>query len=90
MDRRRFVKSLSAAATVASVSSLARTASAQSGGNIRIGLLAPLTGVLAAGGKELVEGFELFWKQSGTTVAGRRIEIIISPDLNELFELISN
>ena len=80
MDRRRFVKSLSAAATVASVSSLARTASAQSGGNIRIGLLAPLTGVLAAGGKELVEGFELFWKQSGTTVAGRRIEIIIEDD----------
>ncbi|MFN4960554.1 MAG: ABC transporter substrate-binding protein, partial [Burkholderiales bacterium] len=80
MDRRRFVKSLSAAATVASVSSFARTASAQSGGNIRLGLLAPLTGVLAAGGKELVEGFELFWKQSGTTVAGRRIEIIIEDD----------
>jgi branched-chain amino acid transport system substrate-binding protein len=80
MDRRSFVKTIGAAATAVSAGSLARTASAQSSGPIRIGLLAPLTGVLAAGGKELVEGFELFWKQNGTTVAGRQIEIIVEDD----------
>jgi branched-chain amino acid transport system substrate-binding protein len=52
MDRRNFIKTVGAAATVSTVvtgpwisSAMAQT------GPIRIGLIAPLTGVLAAGGK---------------------------------------
>ena len=47
---------------------------------IRIGLLTPLTGVVAAGGKEMAEDFTLFWNQVGNEVAGRKVEIIIEDD----------
>jgi branched-chain amino acid transport system substrate-binding protein len=47
---------------------------------IRIGLMAPLTGVVAAGGKEMVEDFTLFWKLQNNTVAGRPVEIITEDD----------
>lgn len=79
MNRRNFVKGVGMAATAASVGPWVQTARAQTG-PIRIGLLSPLTGVLAAGGKELVEGFELYWKQKGTTIAGRPVEVIIEDD----------
>ena len=47
---------------------------------IKIGLMAPLTGVLAAGGKELVEGFDLWWERNGKEIAGRKIEITVEDD----------
>ncbi|MCC7347229.1 MAG: ABC transporter substrate-binding protein [Variibacter sp.] len=56
-----------------------RLASAQSG-PIRIGLMAPLTGVVAAGGRECVDGFNLFWDQVGKTVAGRELDISLEDD----------
>ena len=34
-------------------------------GPIRVGLMAPLTGVVAAGGRECVDGFNLYWDQAG-------------------------
>ena len=34
-------------------------------GPIKIGLLTPLTGVVASGGKEIAEGFNLYWDQVG-------------------------
>jgi branched-chain amino acid transport system substrate-binding protein len=81
MDRRNFIKTVGAAATVSTVVTgpWISNAMAQTG-PIRIGLIAPLTGVLAAGGKELVEGFELYWKQNGLTIAGRPVEIVIEDD----------
>ncbi len=75
MDRRRFIQS-STALTLAG----AAGASHAQQEPIRIGLLAPLTGVLAAGGKELVEGFELFFKQSGNKLGGRMVEITVEDD----------
>jgi branched-chain amino acid transport system substrate-binding protein len=47
---------------------------------IKIGLLAPLTGVIAAGGKELVEGFQMYWEQNNMMVAGRKVEISVEDD----------
>ena len=82
MDRRTFIRSAGAvvaANAVTAAGPLVRPASAQSG-PIRIGLLAPLTGVVAAGGKEMVEGFELYWDQHGKKVAGRDIEIVVEDD----------
>ncbi|MDP9095283.1 MAG: ABC transporter substrate-binding protein [Pseudomonadota bacterium] len=49
-------------------------------GPIRIGLLAPLTGVVAAGGKEMADDFTLFWNGVGNEVAGRKVEIITEDD----------
>jgi branched-chain amino acid transport system substrate-binding protein len=79
MDRRKFLTSASAAVAANAVAPLLPSASAQSG-PIRIGLLAPLTGVVAAGGKEMVEGFNLFWDQHGRKIAGREIEITVEDD----------
>jgi branched-chain amino acid transport system substrate-binding protein len=47
---------------------------------IRIGLLAPLTGVVAAGGKDMVDGWNLYWQQHGTKIAGREVEVIVEDD----------
>jgi branched-chain amino acid transport system substrate-binding protein len=47
---------------------------------IRIGLLAPLTGVIAGGGKELVEGFQMYWEQAAMMAGGRKVEIVVEDD----------
>ena len=78
MERRNFIKSVGFT-VAAGAAPWVSTAQAQTG-PIRIGLLSPLTGVLAAGGKELVEGFELYWKQNGLTLAGRQVEIVVEDD----------
>lgn len=79
MDRRTFIKS-TAASAVAIAGSQSRAASAQSAGPIRIGLLAPLTGVVAAGGKEMVEGFNMYWDVVGRRSGGREIEVFVEDD----------
>lgn len=82
MNRRKFLQAAgitTATTAISPVGSLISDAFAQSG-PIRIGLMAPLTGVLAAGGKELVEGFNLYWDQAGRKVAGRDIEVIVEDD----------
>jgi branched-chain amino acid transport system substrate-binding protein len=43
---------------------------------IRIGLLPPLTGPLATPGRDMVDGFRLFWEQAGYKAGGRRVEIV--------------
>jgi branched-chain amino acid transport system substrate-binding protein len=77
MKRRTFLTSSTALASTLAMPGILR---AQGAGPIKIGLMAPLTGVLAAGGKELVEGFELWWERNGKEVAGRKIEITIEDD----------
>ena len=82
MNRRKFLKATGAAAATSAATSVGpwvHTASAQTG-PIRIGLMAPLTGVVAAGGREVVEGFNLYWEQVGKKVAGRDIEVIVEDD----------
>lgn len=79
MDRRTFIKTTTAVAAAASFPMIVAKA-AERKGPIRIGLLAPLTGVVAAGGKEMVQGFDLYWKQNGKSIAGRQIDIIVEDD----------
>jgi len=76
MDRRKFLKMTAAAAAT---STLPRTA-VRAADPIRIGLMAPLTGVVAAGGREVVDGFNLYWAKAGKTIAGRPIEITVEDD----------
>ena len=42
--------------------------------------MAPLTGVAAAGGREIVDGFNLFWEQAGNQIAGRKVEVLVEDD----------
>ncbi len=78
MDRRTFLKTTAAAAAVGVVAK-PYIAKAQSG-PIRIGLLAPLTGVVAAGGREMVDGFNMYWEERGNEIAGRKVEVIVEDD----------
>ncbi len=79
MDRRTFLAS-SAALTGLAVHGSFNQVLAQGTGPIKIGLLTPLTGVVASGGKEIVEGFNLYWEQIGKKAGGREIQIFIEDD----------
>jgi len=54
---------------------LSAQASAQS--PVKIGFVVPLTGVYAALGADLRDGFFLYWSQIGTKAGGRPVEIIV-------------
>jgi branched-chain amino acid transport system substrate-binding protein len=56
------------------------TAFSQARGPIRIGFIAPTTGTFAANGRDMLNGFLLFWEEKGFTVAGRKVEIIHEDD----------
>jgi branched-chain amino acid transport system substrate-binding protein len=47
-------------------------------GPIKIGVLAPVSGPLAGPGKDMVEGWKLFWDGAGNTAGGRKVEYIIA------------
>ena len=47
---------------------------AKPSGPIKVGLLACLTGVSAASGMDMVNGWNLYWKVNGNTVAGREVQ----------------
>ena len=42
----------------------------------QIGLLAPLTGVVASGGKEMVEGVQFYLDQVKSEMGGRKVELV--------------
>ena len=46
-------------------------------GPIRIGFISPLTGAIAAAGKDMYSGCELYWQESGWQMAGRKVEVIL-------------
>jgi branched-chain amino acid transport system substrate-binding protein len=80
MDRRNFLKStgLTLSATAAGLT-VPGVASAQSE-PIRIGMMAPLSGVVAAGGREMVDGFKMYWESVGYETGGRKVEVIVEDD----------
>jgi branched-chain amino acid transport system substrate-binding protein len=45
---------------------------------LRLGFLTVRTGALAAGGKQMEEGIQLFLKERNFTLAGRKVELIIA------------
>jgi branched-chain amino acid transport system substrate-binding protein len=47
---------------------------------IKVGLVMPMTGALAAAGREAVAGAQLYMAQHGNTVAGKKIELIVKDD----------
>ncbi|TAI63500.1 ABC transporter substrate-binding protein [Bradyrhizobium sp. Leo170] len=80
MDRRQFLKTTALTlATGAGALAAPHIVRAQSG-PIRIGLMAPQTGVVAAGGREIIDGFTLFWENAGSRVGDRSVELVIEDD----------
>jgi len=79
MDRRNFIKATGTAAIAASAPAYMTLARAQAG-PIKIGVLAPLTGVVASGGKEMVEAFNFYWDTNGKKVAGREVQLSVEDD----------
>jgi branched-chain amino acid transport system substrate-binding protein len=79
MDRRTLLRTSAALSGLAAFGSFNKVL-AQGTGPIKIGLLTPLTGVVAAGGKEIAEGFNLYWNQMGNKIAGRDVQIFIEDD----------
>jgi branched-chain amino acid transport system substrate-binding protein len=49
-------------------------------GPVQVGLLLPVTGVQAANGKDMVNGFQLFLNEQGGKLAGREVKLIIEDD----------
>jgi branched-chain amino acid transport system substrate-binding protein len=72
----RLTRALAAAALAASLAAPI-PAWSQSGDPIKIGFLTVRTGALAAGGKQMEEGIQLFLKERNYTIAGRKVELII-------------
>jgi branched-chain amino acid transport system substrate-binding protein len=77
MDRRRFLKTTGVALSVVG---LGRRAASAQAAPIKVGVLAPLTGVVASGGKEMVEGTQFFFERVKNEVAGRKVELVIEDD----------
>lgn len=80
MDRRQFLKNTGFALASAGIGAGPWNQALAQEGPIKVGLLAPLTGVVASGGREMVEGAQFFFDSIGYQVAGRKIELIIEDD----------
>jgi len=46
-------------------------------GPIRIGFLSPLSGAIAAAGKDMYSGCELYWHETGWQAGGRKLEVTL-------------
>ena len=46
-------------------------------GSIKIGFLAPMTGGAAQVGKDMVNGLSMYLEERGSTLAGRKVEVIV-------------
>jgi branched-chain amino acid transport system substrate-binding protein len=79
MDRRQFLKSTTSAMVLTGLGALPQRAFAQ-GAPIKVGLMAPLTGVVASGGREMVEGTQFYFDSIGNEIAGRKVELIVEDD----------
>lgn len=68
------------ARTIALTVSMAAATGASAQDAVKVGMVMPLTGPLAAAGQQVVAGARLYMKQHGETVAGRKIELIVKDD----------
>ncbi len=66
-------------ATLAAAALLGLTAHAQDN-TFKIGLLLPMTGPFASTGKQIDAAVKLFIAQNGSTIAGRKVEVILKDD----------
>jgi branched-chain amino acid transport system substrate-binding protein len=60
--------------------SITSVASAAAQGTVKVGMVMPMTGPLAAAGQQVIAGARLYIKQHGDRVAGKQIELIVRDD----------
>src|SRR5947207_2977511 len=75
MRRRRFLAGMGMAA--AGLAAAPRPTWGAEKGPIRIGYFGPLTGNFSQTGKDMTDGFSLFWEEVGNKVAGREVKVIV-------------
>jgi branched-chain amino acid transport system substrate-binding protein len=46
-------------------------------GPIKIGFLSPLSGAIAAAGKDMYNGCELYWQENGWQMSGSKLEVTL-------------
>ena len=78
MDRRQALRSTLAALAVAAT--LTTTVQAQNNAPFKIGFILPMTGQSASTGKQIEAAIKLWQAQNGSTVAGRKVEVIVKDD----------
>jgi branched-chain amino acid transport system substrate-binding protein len=59
---------------------IASEAAGQAAGPIKIGFLSPLSGAIAAAGKDMYSGCELYWQESGWHAGDRKLEVMLEDD----------
>lgn len=79
MNRRNFMIRSAQMGALLAVPGLSMRAFANDG-PIKIGFMSPLTGTAAAPGREMLDGWNLFWEQHGLKIAGRPVEIFVEDD----------
>jgi len=50
---------------------------------IKIGFISPITGAIAQAGKDMYNGCELYWEETGWQIAGRKLEVILEDNAGE-------
>jgi branched-chain amino acid transport system substrate-binding protein len=78
MDRRQALRSTLAALAVAAT--LTTNVQAQNNAPFKIGFILPMTGQSASTGKQIEAAIKLWQAQNGSTVAGRKVEVIVKDD----------
>src|SRR4051794_21062504 len=67
-------------AAMLSLATLAPSAVLAQGQPLKIGLILPMTGPFASTGRQIDAAVKLYMAQNGTTVAGRKVEVILRDD----------
>lgn len=75
MHKRIFLR-----ATALAIAALSATHSIAQDNTFKIGLILPMTGLLASSGRQIEAAVKLYMAQNGDTVAGKKIQLIIKDD----------
>src|SRR5215469_5635802 len=68
------------AASALALASMGASSSAAAQETVKIGLILPMTGQQASTGKQVDAAVKLYLAQHGTTVAGKKVEVILKDD----------
>jgi branched-chain amino acid transport system substrate-binding protein len=74
MNGSRVVRAIGVVAAVLLVAGVASPVTAAE--SIRVGYLGPLSGIFAAAGKDMLEGFRMAFEQAGWQAGGRKVELV--------------
>jgi branched-chain amino acid transport system substrate-binding protein len=77
MLRRVFLRAVTATAALAAFASFAHAQE-----SVKIGLILPMTGPFASTGRQIEAAVKLYMAENGSTVAGKKIELIVKDDTN--------